>query len=76
MKYFSICSSWILLAAFIFCGSGQQVHSQITLTLQPDAATGQDARIWNLDPSSNAGTVEDFIAAYWTWGALRAFFAV
>ena len=68
MKYFSICSSWILLAAFIFCGSGQQVHSQITLTLQPDAATGQDARIWNLDPSSNAGTVEDFIAAYWTWG--------
>jgi len=52
------------------------VDSSACITIRPDATTGVDARIWNLNPSTNAGTVEDFIAAYWTWsgtpGVLRS----
>lgn len=61
LKRFSLFSLIVLFAS-------QIAHSQITVTLQPNAAAGQDARIWSLEPSTPAGTVEDFIGAYWTWG--------
>lgn len=38
-----------------------------TLTLQPDAAAGKDARIWSIDPTANDGTDPEFIAAHWTF---------
>lgn len=42
--------------------------SQTTLTLQPDATDGKDARIWSINPTTNYGTNEEFIAAHWTFG--------
>jgi len=54
----------LLLTAFYF-----SVSAQTTITLQPDATAGQDARIWSLDPTTAAGSTDDFIAAYWTWSA-------
>ncbi len=41
-------------------------YSQITLTLQPNSATGKDAYIDSRLPANNYGTMVDFMAAAWT----------
>ncbi len=40
--------------------------SQTTLTLQPDAAAGKDAYLPDLNPGTNYGTANEFVALAWT----------
>jgi hypothetical protein len=46
---------------------GFKAFSQITLTLQPNSTIGQDAEIWNLDPTNNYGTLPIMRGNAWTW---------
>jgi hypothetical protein len=43
-----------------------QISFSQTFTLQPGPVEGNDALIFDDDPSSNFGTSEEFIAFYWT----------
>ena len=47
--------------------SAAAAHAQINLMLQPDAAAGQDAKIWSLNPDDVYPDDTEFIAASWTW---------
>ena len=51
----------LFLSVIAFNLSGQ------TIILQPDAATGKDARIFNLDALANYGSDPDFIASQWEY---------
>src|SRR5688572_21369414 len=42
-------------------------HGQTSLVLQPDAAAGKDALIFNLDALANYGNNPDFIASQWSF---------
>lgn len=54
------------LCLFIALISSPLLYSQ-TIILQPDAAAGKDASIFNLDALANYGTDPDFIATQWDY---------
>jgi hypothetical protein len=55
------------LILFFLCAVVTLAQSQSSLFLQPDAAAGKDARIFNLDALANYGNDPDFIASQWTY---------
>src|SRR5687768_4901529 len=55
------------VALLFLIASFTLAHSQTSLVLQPDAATGKDARIFNLDALANYGNDPDFIASQWNY---------
>ncbi len=60
MKYLFICIGLINLSI--------QLTGQTTITLQPGPSDGKDARIWSVNDQLNAGDLDEFIAAAWTYG--------
>ena len=45
----------------------ENIFSQTTLTLQPDAVLGNDAEVWDFDPNTNYGNGVYVRANAWTW---------
>lgn len=60
MSLNQISTRYILAAITFFAAQG--AIAQTTVTLQPNAANGKDAVIWDLQPSSNFGNHADFAA--------------
>lgn len=55
----------LLLPILAICTSAPLFAQQIIL--QPDAQEGQDAFLFELEPTTNFGDYSDFIAFYWTF---------
>lgn len=56
-----------LVILFLFFALTNLSLAQVTLTLQPDGATGKDCEVWSLQPSTNY--VSNLLRGNaWTWG--------
>ncbi|MBI5540021.1 MAG: DNRLRE domain-containing protein [Bacteroidia bacterium] len=64
MKHFAVINLLVFISFLIIHNN---LFGQTTITLQPNATDGKDALVWDLHPSTNYGSSNEFSILAWTF---------